>query len=80
LKEGIPETPLELTIALLFYNPGKEGHQRLDKPIFWMVPSHIQRIAGTHLHNLKKVPQEPTLKVSSKNRPKKCGTNANNKH
>jgi len=60
LKEEIPESLLELTIALLFYIHGKEGHQRLDKPVFWTGPSHIQRIAGTHLHNLKKVPQEPT--------------------
>jgi len=60
LKEGIPESLLELTIALLFYNHGKEGHQRLDKLVFWMGPSHIQRIAGTHLHNLKKAPYKPT--------------------
>ena len=59
-QKWIPESPLELTIALLFYNHGKEGHQRLDKQVFWMGSSHIQRIVGTHLHNLNKVPQEPT--------------------
>jgi len=57
----IPNSPLGLMIAVLFYNRDKEDHQRLDIREFWMVPSHIQHIVGNHLHNLRKLPQNTNL-------------------
>lgn len=64
----IPETPLGLTIVLLFYSHCKVGHQRLDKQEFLKGSFDIQNIVDNYLHNLNKVILVLAMHLSGKTR------------